>query len=268
VIRRDRLEPGIALSVPARAGLPAGTQARLPAIAPDRRSVVAVLTTPDGREVPWVYTAAGTPIRPLLGEDPPCTTPGRPAWSEDGARIAFICDRRSGQGTLWLGVPRLDERGVTVGVDRIEQARLGGLPITGAPTWSGAELVIVRSEIGAQSSIRIATVTEGAVTLVERPLVTARGVEHRSIDAFGDRLLFLTGTPGGDRTATVVRVTGRADPVPLVSGSLEDAAWSPDGERILFQDARRVFTTDEAGRQRVDLGRRTASTVGVAWGSR
>ncbi len=145
-----------------------------------------------------------------------------PAWSTDGAAIVFASDRASG-ADLWQVT--IDDEGRAGDAVRLTSSDALDTQPTVAPD---GRIVFVRGR-NATADLWMLT-AEG----VEKPLREAAGAESSPRFApDGDRLLYISG-----RELHVVAFDENgeiADDEVAISGmAVAAAAWSPDGERIVF----------------------------------
>jgi Tol biopolymer transport system component len=197
-----------------------GTSAWHPAVSPDARQIVYVVSAEGQNDQVWIMRADGSRQRPLL--DDPEWNDNAPSFTASGRRVLF-----SRCGTYV--VPYWTCRIVSVRWDGSGMRTVvGGTwhPYDPAMSPDGSRIAYVSDFGGYEGRIWIADVGGGA----PRPLDGTMFAERVSWSPDGTQLLF-TGYRDGGRYRIAADGTGLRLEVPH---SLE-AAWSPDGTRIVFK---------------------------------
>jgi len=166
----------------------------------------------------WVIGADGSGAHGLIGA---AGSDSAPAWSPDGARIAFA---RSLLPASRIFVVNADGSG--------EHALTGGF-LDADPTWSpdGTRLAFQRRTTGNDP---------GAVYLINadgseaRPLTTGPDDANPSWSPGGDAVAFQRKDNGASRIYVVNTDGSNLRAVTADGADSVDAAWSPGGDRIAF----------------------------------
>ena len=249
-IKRRSLDGGAAEVVPftaridvQRADYHHNTQQLLPSAAQPVHGVQRAVLSPDGKQIAftalgglWTMSIGGTPRR--LTDDGPYAVID-PAWSPDGARIAFATDRL---GSLDIWTLELASGHLT----RITEA--AGAEIR--PSWSpdGSKLAYVNAFGAYQEEAHVVELQSGADHVLEAagyspgfPIWMPDGRSllvstYRSESATQSYLI------GGDNQAAIVPIDGgAARPLTLVADrsignrSGDGPAISPDGKTFAYQ---------------------------------
>jgi Tol biopolymer transport system component len=206
-------------------------QSSTPAPAPDDTPAPAASGEPNapGRVVPasvYVVNADGSGSRILTNR--PLAFDAHPAWSPDGARIAFE-STVEGKRAIW--VMQADGQGLR------RLTELTGAAVETAPAWSprGDRIAYASDRDGNSEIYVVGADGSGSRRLTDNPATD--GVPSWSPD--GTRIAFVSdrdGEPGiwamaADGSAPARLVPGAADP-----GS--KPAWTPDGRAVAFASDR------------------------------
>jgi hypothetical protein len=147
--------------------LPAGTRAAEPAVTPDGSVIAFAGVAPDGSVNVWTVRFDGTDLRRLTND---AFRADQPAWSPDGARLAFRTFRR-GIPEIWV-----------MSADGSEPRPLMGGPTfipeeeSHFPAWlpDGRRIVFSRG-LGAERTLHVARVDQGIPTANVAELVRIPG---------------------------------------------------------------------------------------------
>jgi Tol biopolymer transport system component/tRNA A-37 threonylcarbamoyl transferase component Bud32 len=234
--------------------------------------------SPDGEHILFARVGASAPeiwMVPTLGGESTQVVANAfdPAWSPDGARIAFV-SRPPGQADA------LVTAAVNGSEPRVVMRSDGALPFFSSPAWSpdGTRLVVARSTGGIAGELWLVPLDGGAARRVHQdnagvfssePVFTpdGRGLIHRSnrggatnlwiLFLDGNRLERLTTGPGPDASPSVARdgsiafanersrstlilqdlASGQTREVLAHSSIIWGPAFSPDGNEIAFSRA-------------------------------
>jgi Tol biopolymer transport system component len=203
-----------------------GPADRLPAVSPDRSTLIYVEETPGGSGRPMVMDAATGRTRPLLRTPGSCEYSGRPGFNPAGDRVVILC---------------LDEFGgyVATYVVDLEGQFVASPPVLGepmgTPTWMSDD-TLVWAQAGA---------TEDDPTILWEAEVD--GDEARQLtdgsqgwDTHPDwsreaGLLLYSRHPGREFFGDLLTMDAEGEPGPSTDGELwAHPAWSPDGTRVVF----------------------------------
>ncbi len=207
---------------------------------PDRRTVVFLQERNGYPPVPYLADAEGRDARRLMtSPDRPCDSTKRPAWSEDGKRLAVVClfgnssagdnvaDKVDSWG-LWV-VDAEDGAGLHEAIPRQSTTNLG------APTWDEASHLIYTWQAAPPS---------GGLGAFGRPVSVrddgARGTQPQPVpgtqgDTFGEADwappgLLMVKRLGSGNEIVVVTAEGVTS---VATGPYASAAWSPDHASII-----------------------------------
>ena len=204
-----------------------------PSLAPDGSQVAFARVDPIGWSDLYLVPTNGGPAQPLTNNRPgPNSEVGtkayadrslwmlQPAWSADGARLAFISDSGTPEMALWVGV----------GEDLRRLASLqGGLE---RPVWSpdGGEIAATTYGTG-RAQVWSYNLATGEWREIAAP---PDGAYDPAWSPDGAWIAY-TVRAGRDHDLWVVPADRSRDPVRLTSGRYARApAWSPAGTQIAF----------------------------------
>jgi Tol biopolymer transport system component len=197
-----------------------GTSAWHPAVSPDARRIVYVVSAEDANDQVWIMRADGSSQRPLV--DDPAWGANGPSFTASGRRVLF--SRCGGYvvpyWTCRIVSVRLDGSGMRTVV--------GGLwhPYDPVMSPDGSRVAYVSDLGGYEGRVWIADVGGGA----PRPLDGTMFAERVSWSPDGTQLLF-TGYRDGGR----YQIGADGSSLRLIAPHTPEAAWSPDGTRIVFK---------------------------------
>ncbi len=242
-----------------------------PRISPDGQQVACVVTTIDEHKHEYCSTiwmvpsAGGDPIR-FTG---PSSNAHSPAWSPDGRWLAFISDRESDlsdvslkdQKRLGKGKPQVWLISTIGGEARqVTYTQFGA----GQPLWSpDGSKILFSTQTGPEDEE-----TEDGKVLPKARVVDNLWYRLDGVGFINERRqhLFLIEAHGSERQ----------EPVQLTDGDWDDgeAAWAPDGSRIVFTSSREedrwhlpvpdVYTLRIEGNRPGELSRLTDGSIACA----
>jgi len=193
--------------------------------APQSGQIVFQSTRPGGTPELRVMDPDGSNLRTLLGGP---ATYQSPAFSPDGARIAFSSNR---DGDFDLYVMNRDGTGLA----HVTGPSVPDTTYDDSPSWSpdGSKLVFGRLfSLGAELGVvNVDGTGETALTSV----VTSGYLDWPAWSPDGTKIAY---TGGGTPHIYVMNADGSgAEPLPaLVGDTVDHAAWSPDGTRLAVHD--------------------------------
>lgn len=214
--------------------------------APARRGLIAFSSSRDGQRDVYVMNTDGTGLANLTAHP---ADDDAPAWSPDGARLAFISDRDGGYAELF--VMNTDGSGVT-------QLTCSGA-LAQSPAWSpdGAHIVFA-SQIGLQ--------IVGTAGTPARPIFTDECCSYDAEPVWspnGAHIAFESARSGLPEIWRV-NVDG-SGLVQLTQGGYFTPAWSPDGGRLALSDGANIYSMNSDGSGLTRLTNSQASSGHPAW---
>jgi Tol biopolymer transport system component len=222
---------------------PAAEQKRA-ALASDAGANAYAAFSADGKRV--AYSARGASkgeafhvfVRALPGGVPVQLTNGEssdigPAWSPDGARLAFL---RIAEGrTEYISIPS------DGGAER-QVAEFGGAPAdTGQPlpavSWmrDGRSLVVVETGEKQLPAIALVSLADGAVRRITTPPEGSEGDSTPAVSPDGNTLAFVRGTgPDGADIYLCDLAGGNLRRLTFDDRAIRGIAWTPDGQEVVY----------------------------------
>ena len=198
----------------------------------------------DGKRV--AYSARGASkgaafhvfVRALPGGAPLQLTNGEssdigPAWSPDGARLAFL---RIAEGrTEYISIPS------DGGAER-KVAEFGGAPAdTGQPlpavSWTrdGKSLAVVETGEKQLPAIALVSLADGAVRRITQPPEGSEGDSTPAVSPDGNTLAFVRGTgPDGADIYLCDLAGGSLRRLTFDDRAIRGIAWTPDGQDVVY----------------------------------
>jgi Tol biopolymer transport system component len=201
---------------------PVDTDARLPTISPDRRTMTYQVGQSPTRIV--VVDLATGDERALFPADSPCAASSRPAWSPDGSQVLVLCDPDGDRKANGIWLADSDGGGLTALVE--------DLGVKGSPTWISDTEFIYGLEDPVVGSTFWRTSVDGG-TGVQVPIDVAGYLSHIDWSAEADRLLVLA-SPAADAEEGAIwtmDLDGQ-NPQLVVDGNYAHPVWSTDGTAI------------------------------------
>jgi Tol biopolymer transport system component len=199
-----------------------GTSAWHPAVSPDARLIVYVVSAEDTNDQVWIMRADGSHQRPLV--DDPAWGENGPSFTASGRRVLFS---RCGSyvGPYWtcrIVSVRLDGSGM--------RTIVGGTwhPYDPVASPDGSRIAYVSDAGGYEGRIWIADL-DGTH---QRPLAGTAFVERVSWSPDGEQLLFTQYREDGE-----YMVAPDGTGLRLVATRSDFATWSPDGTRTVLRVA-------------------------------
>lgn len=209
------------------------------ALSPDGKSLAFISTRGSGTANLWLLDLASKKYRALTSGQPGNF---RPAWSPDGAWIAFSSDRDTIPGTFPGQWEVLQSTGIYVirpdGTGMRRVAKTGG--VAGSPSWSadGKRILFYETD---ETGAYLAKSGNSRTELVE---VDVASGERRQFTASNQVKLapkFLTGgkigyAVRGDAASEGIKVWHPdRRVVTVVSGTVRNPSWAPDQSRLVYE---------------------------------
>jgi Tol biopolymer transport system component len=207
------------------------------AFSPDGKQLVFVTTRANGTADLWTLDIASRRAQPLTSGE---GGDFRPAWSPDGRWIAFSSDRGAGlpfSKGRWEALHVVDiyvMRSNGTGLKRLSEH--GGF--CGSPKWSEDSQRVIAYCMSAQETIDFrwsAGTPDGTTRLTTFDVASGRAADVATGPGVKIAPAFLPGGEVGfvrkDKSAAGVYYSnGKTGP----KGTIQSAAWSPDGARVVF----------------------------------
>jgi Tol biopolymer transport system component len=199
----------------------------LPALSPDRSTVIYLKQIADQQTIPYVLDVASGRERPLLNATSPCTYSIRPAWNPSGDQLALLCV----DGGVATGMYIVDLDGQLVA-----DLATPGTP-EGAPTWtSDDQLVYTQAGADANSPTTLWSINADGSSPTELTDGSTGSDSHPDWSEEAGLLLF-SRTEEGSNYGNLGVLDAQLNPVDGgVSQGLSVAhpVWSPDGTEVAF----------------------------------
>ncbi len=201
--------------------------------------------SPDGRHLAFAHGTAGSNdlyVRSLrTGEDRRLVrgVDGRPAWSPDGARLAFV---RSGPDCAFFSVS------VAGGASQ----RLGAC--AGDVAWAPTRPLLalsVQPTPGGPSHLALFNLPDSTLSPLTTPLPGGDGDRYPAFSPDGSALAFVRTDAQGSDLYMIPTAGGPPRRLTTDRAPLDAPAWSPDGRRLYFASRRtgrfRLWTVPVGG---------------------
>jgi Tol biopolymer transport system component len=172
---------------------------------------------------------AGAPLQLTNGE----SSDIGPAWSPDGARLAFL--RIAAGRTEYISIPS------DGGAER-EVAEFGGAPAdTGQPlpavSWTrdGKSLAVVETGEQQLPAIALVSLADGSVRRITQPPEGSEGDSTPAVSPDGNTLAFVRGTgPDGADIYLCDLAGGSLRRLTFDDRAIRGIAWTPDGQDVVY----------------------------------
>jgi len=209
--------------------LPAALRAfSKPRLSPDGRQVALVV---DNRQI-VAYDIGRATLTPLTA---PEATANFPAWTPDGARLAFSSSQQGALQMMWMSA---DASGP---VERLTTSTLFQFPSSFSP--DGQLLFFVELDPATAQDVWVLPVVPGGKP---RPVLRTQSVEEAPMLSPDGRWLAFVSNDSGDNEVYVRRFPGGGRNVRISSGSGQEPAWSPDGRELFYRSGDRMMVVDIA----------------------
>ncbi len=225
-----------------------------PAPAPARRGLIAIASNRAGgsRHI-YVMNADGTGLTPLTSS---AAEDEAPAWSPDGARIAFISDRDGGYSELFV----MNVADALQGTDGSSVTQLtcsGALALS--PAWSPDGTRIV---FASQAGLQIVGIDGTPARPIQADECCVYDMEP--VWSPNAARIAFESARSGIPEIWLVNVDGTGL-VQLTQGGFFTPAWSPDGARLAMSDGANIYVMNSDGAGLTRLTNTQASSGHPAW---
>ena len=205
-----------------------GPDDRVPAISPDRSTLIYVEATEGGSGRPMVMNVVTGKTRPLLTAEGGCEFAARPGFNPAGNRVVVIClDEFGGYTATYI----LNLRG-----EYVANLPVSGEPM-GTPTWTSGNTLVYA--LAGYPEGEPSTLWEAEVDAIEAQQLTDGSEGWDTHPDWSDEadagLLLFSRHPGKEIFGDLLTRDAEGEPGPSTSGELwAHPAWSPDGSRVVF----------------------------------
>jgi Tol biopolymer transport system component len=197
-----------------------------PRLSPDGRQVAVVI---DNRQI-WIYDIARATLMPLT---PANTSTNFPAWTADGARVAFSSSEDGMLQMSWMPVDG------SAPAERLTSSLLYQFPSSFSP--DGQLLVFVEVDPATAQDVWALLLDQGRKL---RPVLRTHSVEGGPVLSPDGQWLAFVSNESGDNAVYVRRLSGSARKIRISTGSGQEVAWAPDGHELFYRSGDRMMAVD------------------------
>jgi len=197
-----------------------------PRLSPDGRRIALVI---DNRQI-WIYDISRAMLAPLTPAD---VSVNFPAWTADGARVAFSSSQDGMLQMSWMSV---DGNGPA---ERLTGSFLYQFPSFFSP--DGRLLLFVEVDPATGQDVWALPLDQGRKL---RPVLRTRSVEDGPVLSPDGQWLAFVSNESGDNDVYVRRFSGSGRKIRISTGSGQEVAWAPDGHELFYRTGDRMMAVD------------------------